>query len=268
MSELARAVRQITGHTLTDIARLPGGDISGASRIRLDNGEEIVAKQGEHVAAEGRMLEAMAELGALVPQVRGSAGGVLLIDWIDGRGSLSGAAWNSLADSLAALRTTGEDAYGWPEDYALRHVTVRNERTSDWPAFWRDHRLACHLPHLPADLAGRIEHLCSAMADLLPARPAPALVHGDLWGGNVIVDRESTAWLIDPCAFYGDREVDAASLTVFDRPPASFFDRLELEPGWRERQPIYRLWIWLVHVRLFGGAYRSAVERELDALGF
>ena len=76
------------------------------------------------------------------------------------------------------------------------------------------------------------------------------------------------ASLIDPCAYYGDREVDVAAMTVFDTPPEAFFDRLELSPGWRARLPVYRLWMWLTHVRLFGESYRPAAEADLDRLGF
>ena len=43
---------------------------------------------------------------------------------------------------------------------------------------------------------------------------------------------------------------------------------MQLETGWQERQPVYRLWTWLLHVRLFGNGYLSAVERELASLGF
>lgn len=56
-------------------------------------------------------------------------------------------------------------------------------------------------------------------------------------------------------------------LTLFDHPPARFLDALGLAPGWRERQPAYRLWPLLVHLRLFGAGYAGAVGAALDALG-
>jgi len=56
-------------------------------------------------------------------------------------------------------------------------------------------------------------------------------------------------------------------LTLFDRPPAHFFEALKLETGWRKRAPIYRLWPLLVHLRLFGDAYRGAVEGALGVSG-
>jgi fructosamine-3-kinase len=75
------------------------------------------------------------------------------------------------------------------------------------------------------------------------------------------------AALIDPACYHGHREVDIAMLTLFDHPPEAFFAALSLEPGWRERLPVYRLWPLLVHLRLFGESYRGAVDRALAACG-
>lgn len=73
--------------------------------------------------------------------------------------------------------------------------------------------------------------------------------------------------LIDPACCHGDREVDVAMLGLFDHPPARFHDALGLAPGWRERQPVYRLWPLLVHVRLFGASYLAPTLGALDSLG-
>jgi len=95
----------------------------------------------------------------------------------------------------------------------------------------------------------------------------PSLLHGDLWSGNILVSGETVTGLIDPACYHGDREVDLAMLHLFDRPPQRFLDAFAPEPGWRARQPVYRLWPLLVHLRLFGDGYRPAVESCLAELG-
>lgn len=268
MSTVEDAIERICGSPVQAMRRFAGGDISGASDVTLMDGNHVVAKQGPVVAVEGRMLEAMRRTSAPVPEVIGLDDNVLVIEHRADEGPLTGVAWISLAEALKELHRAHGPDYGWDEDYALRHVAVENTRCDDWPTFWAERRLLCHLPELPRGLAKRVEGLAIRLKELLPRAPSPALVHGDLWGGNILVSGGAISALIDPCAYYGHCEVDVATMAVFDHPPQSFFDALQLEPGWPERQPIYRLWMWLVHVRLFGEGYRSAAERELDTLGF
>ena len=118
-----------------------------------------------------------------------------------------------------------------------------------------------------------------------------ALLHGDLWAGNVMwASRESAeiaaeglspseaaanarnrrddvvGVLIDPACHGGHAESDLAQLTVFGAP---FVDRIysaynEVSPladGWRERVGLHRLHILIVHAALFGGGYgRQTVD--------
>lgn len=268
MKRLDDAVEHFCGTQVAAIQPLAGGDISGASRVKLVDGRSVVAKQGPSTGREATMLRAMAGHGAPVPEVLGSAQDWLVMQDVGPSMRFDNAAWRSLAHALARLRAAAQNKrFGWHEDYGFSHVVVRNSRHESWVDFWRENRLLCHLAALDTPLARRVEALASRLGDLIPDKPPVSLLHGDLWGGNVVWNG-TKAWLIDPCAYYGDREVDVASLTVFDNPPAAFFAILDLEPGWRDRLPIYRLWMWLVHVRLFGDSYRAAAERDLDALGF
>ncbi|HEU4960238.1 MAG TPA: fructosamine kinase family protein [Sphingomonas sp.] len=267
MSDLAAAVEAVLGVGVAGVRPLAGGDLSAVQRVTLADGRTIVAKQGARVAAEARMLGAIRERGVPAPAVLGVAGEVMLLERLPGSGGI-GSAWDDLARVLGPLHRGDGGRYGWDEEYAFGPVAILNGWSNDWPSFWAERRLRCHLPHLPAALAGRVEALAGRIGELLPTRPAAALLHGDLWGGNVLADGARVSGLIDPACSYGDREVDVAMLTLFDAPLERFFDALELAPGWRERLPVYRLWPLLVHVRLFGGGYAGSAAAALEAVGF
>ena len=91
-----------------------------------------------------------------------------------------------------------------------------------------------------------------------PVEP-PARVHGDLWTGNVLADRDGRAWLIDPAAYGGHRELDLAMLDLFGHIPARTVSAYEeiapFADGWRERIGLWQLFPLLVHAVLFGGGY-------------
>jgi fructosamine-3-kinase len=104
------------------------------------------------------------------------------------------------------------------------------------------------------------------LPELLPEEK-PALVHGDLWNGNVISNIEGLPCLIDPAAYYGHREVDLAMMKLFGGFDETFYlcynDFYPLESGWSDRSDIYNLYPLLVHVNLFGGLYVSQVVSTL-----
>lgn len=244
--------------------KLAGGDLGGATYLKLADGCELVAKDGPLALREGAMLEAIAATGAPAPHVQHRAEGLLLMDFVEVDGAKD---WESLVDGLALLHAPRDEPYGWDDDYAFGSVAIANARCEDWPQFWAENRLTCHAPHIDSSIARRLDALAARLPDLLPRYPTPSLLHGDLWGGNVLFHQCKLAALIDPASYVGHREVDTAMLTLFDHPPAAFFDALQLEPGWRKRLPIYRLWPLLVHLRLFGNAYRGSVESTLRSLG-
>ena len=76
-----------------------------------------------------------------------------------------------------------------------------------------------------------------------------------VWSGG-------SGWLVDPAAHGGHRETDLAMLALFgapylDRILGSYAAEWPLAAGWRERVPLHQLHPLLVHVCLFGAAYRQ-----------
>lgn len=267
MSGLAEAGADLLGGALCASAPLPGGALSGIVRIELTDGREAVIKSGPDPRAEAAMLEAIAAAGAPAPAVLAAGPGALAIELVPAGGRL-GRAWPSLGAALAALHAKGGDGYGWDVDYAFGAVAIDNTRRERWPEFWGEQRLLAHVDALPKELGARVERIAAALPDRLPERPRPSLLHGDLWGGNVLVDGGRVSALIDPACYYGHAEVDLAMLELFDRPGPAFFAAYgALEPGHGERRAIYTLWPALVHLRLFGQSYRPLVERLLTNAG-
>ena len=246
---------------------MSGGDLSQVLRVTLTDGRVVVVKGGPDPRAEAAMLRAIAATGAPAPLVLAVDDAVLVLEALPASGSVA-SAWPSLGAALARLHATTGERYGWECGYAFGPVAIENAWGSDWPAFWAQHRLMTHVPHLPAALARRVAALAGDCANRLPARPKAALLHGDLWGGNVLVAHGLVTGLIDPACYYGHGEVDIAMLGLFDHPGAGFFDAYgALDPGAEERLLIYRLWPVLVHVRLFGASYQGMANALLSAVG-
>lgn len=267
-NQLLVRIAMLAGERPAHVARLSGGDLSAVYSAQMQSGRRLVAKYGPMAVAEADMLAAMARAGVRVPEVVGADKHLVLMQWVDGRGRLGDDAWANLAEQLGLLHASAGAAYGWSADHGFGDVAIANHPHKSWPRFWAENRLLCHAGHIPGPVMDRVERLAAQVDEFLPASPAASLLHGDLWGGNVMVSLDGRTCLIDPACYRGHREVDIAMLTVFNQPPEAFFAGLGMEPGWRERLSVYRLWPWLVHVRLFGEGYLASLDGELARLGF
>lgn len=245
---------------------LHGGDLSEVALVTLDDGQRLVAKRGPLVDAEARMLSTMAMLYAPVPEVLHAEHGLICLEYLE-EAAPGPRRWSDFGQALARMHSWDGQGYGWGEDYAFGSLRIPNETLPTWPEFWAERRLLPFLPYLPAGLGSRIEALCAGLGEHLPRAPKPALLHGDLWTGNLLFTAER-AVMIDPAAYYGHSEVDLAMLSLFGEPDPAFWRGYgKLEPGYSERDPIYKLWPALVHLRLFGESYAPLVDRLLTEAG-
>ncbi len=265
MEGLTEALARIGGRAAT-IQPLRGGDLSEVAQVGLQEGRTVVAKAGELVATEARMLAALERAGARVPQVLAVHGQVMLLENLSEEYHTPGS-YSDLGTRLTRLHGMHGEAYGWDEAYAFGKLAIDNTPLADWPDFWARRRLLGLQTVLPAEIRPRLQALARRLPEILPARPDASLLHGDLWVGNIITS-QGKAWLIDPACYYGHGEVDLAMLTLFADIPQAFWQAYGyLAPGWETRRAVYQLWPALVHLVLFGGEYRTMVEELLSRLG-
>lgn len=269
MSAFSQRVAKLTGVGEDQLEGLSREGVSEVLLAHRPDGTAVVAKSGPAIATEAAMLRALAGAGVPAPAVEGEHEDVLLLEYVENDGLFSARAWTDIGDSVRRLHARKGESYGWPVDYAIGTVRFDNRESRDWSEFWGEQRLAATAATLDRPWRERIERLAARLGELLPTAPPAALLHGDLWSGNILVRDGVLAGLIDPACYYGDAEVDLAMLDLFSTPPAEFLDAYgPLEPGWEARRPIYQLFPALVHVRLWGSGYYAMVDRLLALVRF
>lgn len=181
--------------------------------------------------------------------------------------------WNQLGHDLASLHKNSNFYYGLEYNNYIGSLPQINSKKNSWMDFYINKRLEEQIQL--GILNGRISTTFSKKIELLYAKlpsilleESPALLHGDLWSGNIITDERGYAALIDPSVYFGNREIEIAFTTLFGGFDNEFYDSYNeafpLEKGFKERREIYLLYPLLVHSNLFGGGYAAEAESIID----
>jgi aminoglycoside phosphotransferase (APT) family kinase protein len=280
LAQLDALVLDALGAGVVEAEELPDGFANAVWRVRLDDDRQVVLKVGppadlelltyEHdlLRTEAMVYHLAERAGLPLPRLLHAAfddpiGGDYLI-----MSALAGTPWNrtpvepaeehairfELGGLLARLHAIpGTSVYGYP--YA--GLTGRN---------WREGflvmagavlddavRYATPLPASLLDIMRLFHRNAAALDDVA----APALVHFDLWPGNVFLtpERRIEALIDHERAFWGDPLADFVTPTIFgelaDDDPilAGYRDaggELELTPSARVRLSLYRAYLYLI----------------------
>lgn len=253
-------------------------DLSDGSSVAVKAG---VTERADQLELEAYMLRELARLSDLpVPNVLHAGRDLLVMSWIDNDGGpITADAERHAAELLAALHAAPREFFGYGRDTVIGPLAQPNPVSDEWVPFFRDHRLlgmsetAWQAGALPDDMYARIRRLADDLDRFLSEPRHPALIHGDLWTGNVLVSGHRIAGFVDPAIYVAHPEIELAFSTMFNTFGRPFFEAYEslapLEPGFHEvRRELYNLYPTLVHVRLFGPSYLGPIDRTLRRLGY
>ncbi|WJW76873.1 fructosamine kinase family protein [Thiohalobacter sp. IOR34] len=263
----------IGGGCINQAFRLEGG--GQAFFVKLNAASRLDMFEAEAAGLEA--ILASDSLRAPRPLASGVAGdsAFLVLEHLDFGGGRAGAAAR-LGEGLAAMHRQQAARFGWSRDNTIGATPQPNAWLDDWLGFWRERRLGFQL-----ELAARGGHggALQRLGERLLAdldvffsdhRPAPSLLHGDLWSGNYSYLASGEPVIFDPAVYYGDREAELAMTELFGGFEADFYAAYAaawpLDAGYAVRKRLYNLYHILNHLNMFGGGYLGQAQQLIEGL--
>jgi len=269
-------IEEKLGNKISKITSLSGGCISDAYKITTKDNSEFLLKYNPSVSndmfvKEANGLKELTKSNAIrIPEVLGVDKDYILLEYIR-TGNKNQDFFENFGQNFARMHKFTSDNCGFNEDNYIgsnpqKNVPNETEK-KDWVSFYFNKRilfqlqLAEKLGNSTEELRKGISKLENKISTIISTEEKPSLLHGDLWGGNYMVDESGQAVLIDPAVYYGNREADLGMTKLFGGFSSDFYsaynEEFPLEDGYEYRENIYKLYHVLNHLNLFGGGYYS-----------
>ncbi len=269
MNNILDSIYNQLGEKVLKASSVGGGCIAQSGIIYTDKGNKYFLKHGFSngmFECEANGLKELAKAKCIrIPKVILQGEDFLLLEFINSGIKTR----NSMAHfgfQLANLHRYTSDKFGFKEDNFIGASVQKNTHLYSWTEFYFNNRLLFQynlaqtqgratpeLSKLFFKLEKKIDYILRDSVNI------SSLLHGDLWGGNYLIDENGDAVLIDPAVYYGDRETDLAMTKLFGGFTAEFYDAYQkvypLPVGYEYRENIYLLYHVMNHYNLFGNIY-------------
>jgi len=265
---------------INDAKTITGGSINHAVRLETNHGVLFLKWNTSappdmfEKEASGLDILRHADTGLHIPEVHAigkpdtenvDTPGYLLMTYVEAhRGNYE--ASSDFGRELVKLHSHSKSQFGLSQNNYIGSLAQSNSYKSNWIDFFVHERIEPQLKiavdtgTLDTGIMKNWKRLVKLLPSLFPDAK-PALLHGDLWGGNYFFDHNGRTVLIDPAVYYGHPEMEISFTKMFGGFSEAFYDAYAMEkpvdPGFSERIPVYNLYPLLVHVNLFGSHYAS-----------
>ncbi len=281
---LDKALSHVLKRGVVEQVRMQGGGyINAAAVVNTSCGDFFIkwneAEFAHMFEQEAKGLALLHDTGIIhAPTVCGLGivgGKSFLIQEYLQRGHASQNYWADLGAHLAAMHLIKAEMFGLDHDNYIGRLAQSNTMCDDWVTFYRERRLRPQLKlalsngYVSQQFSQRFERFLEKLPDLMPDAE-PALLHGDLWNGNVMPGMQGEAYFFDPAVYYGAREMDLAMTRLFGGFEKLFYDAYHavypLPYHFEGLVDLYNLYPLMVHVNLLGAdaGYVSSVERIIN----
>lgn len=276
MQNILKKIEQWAGEKIIKNTRTYGGDIAQSQILTFESGLKRFLKTGalndNMFPTEANSLKELERSKAIrVPRVLMVEPKFLLIEYIE-QGPKQSLFFETFGRQFAQMHRFTTDHFGMFEDNFIGHTLQlnipNNEQATNWTKFYFENRLLFQFKLAEsrglssASLKNAFKQIENKIEAILKTNDTvPALLHGDLWSGNYLADKNGNPVILDPAVYYGHREADLAMTKVFGGFSPSFYEAYHetypLADGHEYRENIYKLYHILNHLNLFGMGYHG-----------
>ena len=266
------------------IEQVHGGDIHSAWKIEFAN-EKLFLKRNvrnkNFLKFEKHCLQNLREHinknNLIVPEVIAFKNfkniEILLMEWID----MHNFDQKKLGKGLGELHLNSTESnpkiFGYPVEGFIGLTDQKKGWEKNWTDCFLNLRIIPQFSILKSNLIDKktiniiIEKI---RTELNTHKPINTLVHGDLWSGNVGVDKSGKGVIFDPACWWADNEVDIAMTKLFGGFGKEFYEEYHkifpIKEGFEKRTIIYNFYHVLNHANMFGGSYLNKVKNYSKAI--
>ena len=266
------------------VEQVHGGDIHSAWQIEFANTKLFLKRNNrkkKFLEFEKYCLQNLKEFinekNLIVPEVIAYKNinniEILLIEWID----MQNFDQKNLGTGLGEMHLNASESSPKVFGYPIEGFIGLTDQRKGWENNWIDCFLNLRIipqfsilkPYiLDNETKSKVKE--KIKSELLKHEPINTLVHGDLWSGNVGIDKRGKGVIFDPASWWADNEVDIAMTRLFGGFEKEFYEEYHqifpIKKGFEKRIIIYNFYHILNHANMFGGQYFNQVRGYVQAI--
>ena len=266
------------------IEQVHGGDIHSAWKIEFAN-KKLFLKRNDRdkkfLGFEKYCLENLRKYNnqnnLVVPEVISYKNiqniEILLIEWIDMKNFDQKNLGKGLGEMHLNSTTSNPKIFGYEVEGFIGVTDQKKGWENNWIDCFLNLRIIPQLSILKSsvlDKETKNKVKEKIKKELLNHEPINTLVHGDLWSGNVGINKSGKGVIFDPASWWADNEVDIAMTKLFGGFRKEFYEEYHkifpIKKGFQERIVIYNFYHILNHANMFGGSYFYQVENYVKTI--
>ncbi len=267
-----RNLEEILGEKVQGQNSVGGGSIANSQIINTESGKEYFIKsysgsRNSIIQNEVNGLREIEKSNSIkTPKIIYFDEEILILENIKS-GRKKGNFSELFGNQLAEMHKYNSDEFGFYEDNFIgSNPQINLPKNKNWVDFYWEKRLLFQFQlaekngFVDSNLRKLFTDFENAYRNIVEGTEEnPSLIHGDLWGGNYLVDEFGNPVLIDPAVYYGHREAELGMTILFGGFDSKFYEAYNeaypLLPDWKKRLDIYKLYHVMNHLNLFGSSY-------------